>query len=108
METFEVTHGFVDVVLIRCMMSQFCCRLHGKGCVPGKVLTKGTKVLVCIARTMSWNYEDDSVKSLLFLDNEYAIDKYKWESRWNTQLNPSASCAIFPVSFWASDTLKQH
>jgi hypothetical protein len=67
-----------------------------------------TKALVCIARTMSWNSADDSVRSLLFLDNAYAIDKYKWESRWKTQLAPSARSASFPVSFWASDTLKQH
>jgi hypothetical protein len=40
-----------------------------------------TKALVHIARTMSQNSADDSVKSLLFLDNAYAIDKYKWECR---------------------------
>ncbi len=56
---------------------------------------------------MSWNSADDSVKSLLFSDNAYAIDKYKWDSRWNTQLAPLARRASFPVSFWASYTLKQ-
>jgi hypothetical protein len=65
------------------------------------------KALVHIARTMSWNSADDSVKSLLFLDNAYAIDEYKWESRWKTQLAHLARHASFPVSFWASDTLKQ-
>jgi hypothetical protein len=64
------------------------------------------KALVRITRTMSKNSADDLVKSLLFLDNAYAIDKYKWESRWNTQLAPLARRASFPVSFWASDTLK--
>ncbi len=66
-----------------------------------------TNALVCIARTMFWNSADDSVRSLLFLDNAYAIDEYKWENRWNTQLAPLARCASFPVSFWASDSLKQ-
>ncbi len=66
-----------------------------------------TKALVRIARIMLQNSADDSVGSLLFLDNSYAIDKYKWESRWNTQLAPLARCASFPVHFWASDTLKQ-
>jgi hypothetical protein len=36
-------HGFVDVVLIRCIMGQFCRTLHGKGCVPGKVLTRSNE-----------------------------------------------------------------
>jgi hypothetical protein len=63
--------------------------------------------MVCIARTMFRNCADDSVRSLLFLDNAYAIDEYKWESRWNTQLAPLARRPSFPVSFWASDTLKQ-
>jgi hypothetical protein len=66
-----------------------------------------TNALVCIARTMFWNSADDLVRSLLFLDNAYAIDEYKWESKWNTQLAPLARHASFPVSFWASDTLKQ-
>jgi hypothetical protein len=38
-----VTHGFVDVVMIRCMMGQFCHTFHGKGCVPGKVLARSNK-----------------------------------------------------------------
>jgi hypothetical protein len=38
-----LTHGSVDVVLIRCMMGQFCCMLHGKGCVPSEVLTMSSK-----------------------------------------------------------------
>ena len=38
-----LTHGSVDVVLIRCMMGQFCHMLHGKGCVPSKVLTRSSK-----------------------------------------------------------------
>ncbi len=38
-----VTHGSVDVVLIRCMMGQFFCMLHCKGCVPSKVLTRSSK-----------------------------------------------------------------
>jgi hypothetical protein len=66
-----------------------------------------TKALVCIARMMSRNSADDSVRSLLLLDNAYAIDNYKWESRWKTQLAPSARCASFPVSFRASDILKR-
>jgi hypothetical protein len=66
-----------------------------------------TNALVHIARTMSCNSADDLVRSLLFLDNAYAIDEYKLESRWNTQLAPLARLASFPVSFWASDTLKQ-
>ncbi len=66
-----------------------------------------TKALIRIARTMSWNSADDLVRSLLFLDNAYAIDEYKCESRWNTQLAPLARRASFPVSFGASDTLKQ-
>jgi hypothetical protein len=66
-----------------------------------------TKALVHIARTMSLNSADASVRSLLFLNNAHANDKYKWESRWKTQLAPLARCARFPVSFWASDTLKQ-
>ncbi len=36
-------HGFVDVVLIRCMMGQFCGTLHGKGGVPGEVLKRSNK-----------------------------------------------------------------
>ncbi len=70
-------------------------------------LQEVTKALVRIARTMFWNSADDLVRSLLFLDNAYAIDEYKWESRWNTQLAPLVRHASFPVSFWASDTLKQ-
>ncbi len=66
-----------------------------------------TKALVRIARTMSWNSTDDSVKSLLLSVNAYAIDEYKWKSRWKTQLAPLVRCASFPVSFWAYDTLKQ-
>jgi hypothetical protein len=38
-----VMHGYVDIVLIRCMMGQFCRMLHGKGGVPGKVLTRSNK-----------------------------------------------------------------
>jgi hypothetical protein len=57
------------------------------------------KAPVCIARKMSQNSTDDSVRSLLFSDNAYAIDKYKWESRWNTQLAPLVRCASFLVSF---------
>ena len=102
-----VVHGFVDVVLIRCMISQFCLTFHCKGCMPGEVLARSNKGIVRIARTMSLNSADDSVRSLLFSDNAYAIDEYKWESRWNTQLAPSARRASYPVSFWASDTLKQ-
>jgi hypothetical protein len=74
-----VTHGSDDVVLIICMMGQFCRTFHCEGCVPGKVLQGVTKALVCIARTMSLNSADYSVRSLLFLGNAYAIDKYKWE-----------------------------
>ncbi len=41
MKEFDfVMHGSVDVVLIGCMMGQFCRTLHGKGFVPGKVLTR--------------------------------------------------------------------
>jgi hypothetical protein len=39
------------------------------------------KALVCIAKTMSRNSADDSVRSLLFSDNAYAINEYKWESK---------------------------
>jgi hypothetical protein len=38
-------HGSIDVVLIRCTMGQLCCMLHGKGCVPSKVLTRSSKVI---------------------------------------------------------------
>ena len=38
-----IKHGFVDVVMIRCMMGQFCRMLHGKGGVPGKVLTRSNE-----------------------------------------------------------------
>ncbi len=38
-----VMHGSVDIVLIGCMMGQFCRTLHGEGCVPGKVLTWSNK-----------------------------------------------------------------
>ncbi len=62
--------------------------------------------MVWIARTMSQNSADDSVKILLFLENACAIEEYKWERRWNTQLAPLARRASFPVSFWASDTLR--
>jgi hypothetical protein len=65
-----------------------------------------TKALVCIARTTSQNSADDSVRSLLFSDNAYAIYKYKCKGRWITQLAPLVRRASFPVSFWASDTLK--
>jgi hypothetical protein len=58
-----------------------------------------TNELVCIARTMFRNSADDSVRSLLFSNNAYAIDEYKWESKWNTQLAPLARRASFPVSF---------
>jgi hypothetical protein len=45
---------------------------------------------------MSQNSADDSVRSLLFSDKIYAIDKYKWESRWKTQLAPLARRLVFP------------
>ncbi len=83
-----------------CFMAKDVCRARS--------LQGVAKALVCTARTMSLNYADDSVRSLLYLDNAYAIDEYKWESRWNTQLAPSVRGPSFPVSFWASDTLKQH
>jgi hypothetical protein len=38
-----VMHGSVDVVLMRCMMGQFCHMLRGEGCVPSKVLTRSSK-----------------------------------------------------------------
>ncbi len=49
-----------------------------------------TNALVCIARMMFRTSPDDLVRSLLFSDNAYAIDEYKWESKWNTQLAPLA------------------
>ncbi len=36
-------HCFVDVVLIRCMIVQFYCTLHGEGGVLGEVLTRSNK-----------------------------------------------------------------
>ncbi len=102
-----VAHGFVEVVDIRCMMGQFCRTFHGKDVCRARSLQGVTKALVRIVRTMSRISADDSVKSLLFLDNAHAIDKYKWKSRWKTKLAPLARCASFPVSFWASDNLKQ-
>ncbi len=62
---------------------------------------------VSIERRMSRSSCDDSINNLLFSARAYAMDEYKWESRWNTQLAPSARRANFPVSFWASDTLKR-
>ncbi len=41
-----ITHGSVDVVMIRCMMGQFCRMLHGEGCVPSKVLTRSSEGIV--------------------------------------------------------------
>jgi hypothetical protein len=79
----------------------------GKEVCQARSLQGETKALVRIARTMSRNSAEDSVRSLLFSDNAYALDKYKFESRWSTQLTPLARCASFPVSFWASETLKQ-
>ncbi len=38
-----VAHGFVDVVLIRCMMDQFCLMFHCKGCMPGKFLARSNE-----------------------------------------------------------------
>jgi hypothetical protein len=90
------------------MMGQFCRTFHCKGCMLGKVLARSNKGIGSYCRTMSLNSANDSVSSLLFLDNAYAIDEYKWESRWKTHLAPFARCASFPMSFWASDTLKQH
>ncbi len=65
------------------------------------------KAPVCITRMMLQNSADYSVRRLLFLDNSYAIEEYKWKSRWNTQLAPLARRASFPVSFWDSDTFKR-
>jgi hypothetical protein len=42
-EIIFVMHGFVDVVLIRCMMGQFCRMLYGEGGVPDKVLTRSNE-----------------------------------------------------------------
>jgi hypothetical protein len=38
-----VAHGFVDVVLIRCMMGQFCRTFHCEGCMPGEVLARSNE-----------------------------------------------------------------
>ncbi len=59
-------------------------------CARARSLQGVMKALVGIARTMSQNSADDLVRSLLSLDNAYAIDECKWESRWNTQLAPLA------------------
>ena len=64
------------------------------------------KAPVCIKITMSRNSCNDSINNRLFSVRAYAMEEYKWESRWNTQLAPSARRTNFPVSFWASDTLK--
>ena len=72
-----------------------------------KVLAGSKKAPVCIERTMSRNSCDDSINYLLFSARAYAMEEYKWESRWKIQLAPSARRANFPVSFWASDTLYQ-
>ncbi len=60
-----------------------------------------------IAKIISRNSCKVSDRRRLFSDKAYAIEEYKWESRWKTQLVPSVSRASLPVSFWASDTLKQ-
>ena len=65
------------------------------------------KAPVCIKRMMSQNYCNDSINNLLFSVRVYVMDEYKWESRWKTQLAPSARHANFPVSFWAFDTLNR-
>ncbi len=65
------------------------------------------KAPVCIERMMSRNSCDDSINNLFFSARVYAMEEYKWESRWKTQLAPSARHANFPVSFWASDILKR-
>ena len=56
---------------------------------------------------ISRNSQDDSSRRALLSDNAYAMDEYKWDSRWKTQFAPSARRANFLVSFCASDTLKQ-
>ncbi len=38
-----VAHGFVDVVLIRCMMGQFCRMFHCEGYMPGKILARSNR-----------------------------------------------------------------
>ncbi len=41
MKEFDfIVHGFVDVILIRCMIGQFCHTLHGKVYVLGEVLAR--------------------------------------------------------------------
>jgi hypothetical protein len=75
--------------------------------MPREVLAGSKKAPVCIDRTMSWNSCDDYINNLLFSVRTYVMEENKWESRWKTQLAPSARRANFPVSFWAWDTLKQ-
>ena len=67
------------------------------------------EALVCIRRRMLQNSSNDSINNFLFSARVYAINEYKLDSRWNTQLSPSASArhANLPMSFWDSDTLKQ-
>ncbi len=65
------------------------------------------KAPVCIERMIFWNSFDDSINNRLFSARAYAMEEYRWDSRWKTQLAPSARCANFPVSFCASDTLNQ-
>jgi hypothetical protein len=62
---------------------------------------------VCIKRTMSRNSYNDFINNLLFFARVYAMEEYKWESRWKTQLAPSARSANFPVSVCASNNLKR-
>ncbi len=65
------------------------------------------KASVCIKRMIFQNSCNDSINYLLFSARAYAMEEYRWESIWKTQLAPSARRANFPVSFCASDTLNR-
>jgi hypothetical protein len=44
MKEFDIgMHCFVDIVLVGCMMCNFCHALHSKGGVPSEVLTRSNK-----------------------------------------------------------------
>ena len=65
------------------------------------------KAPVCIERIIFLNSCDDSINKRLFSARANAMEEYRWDSRWKTQLAPSARRANFPVSFCASDTLNR-
>jgi hypothetical protein len=70
-------HGFVDIVLVGCMMHYFDVHFMAKEVCQVRSLQRVTKAPVRIAKTMLPNSLDDSVRILLFSDSAFAIDEYK-------------------------------